>query len=350
MTGPAPAVARVRSAVRASLRDLPKDSLVLAAVSGGRDSMALADALAFVAAKDQLRAGALIIDHSLQQDSTAVAEQVQQTLQGFGLTPVEVVTVSVDSTGSPEAAARAARYQALDAAAERLDAAAVLLGHTIDDQAETVLLGLARGSGARSLSGMRAQRGIYRRPLLAVDRETTGAACAAAGIKPWDDPHNEDLRFQRVKVRHEVMPVLESQLGPGVGAALARTAELLRDDDDALESWAASANERAQVAHDTSLRSWDCEVMAELPAAVRRRIIRASVLAAGATAGSLRHSQLAAIDALIVDWHGQGPVDLPGGVVAERHCGRLSLVLGQARHSVGASEEDSRQARSDVEE
>ncbi len=345
MTGPAPAVARVRSAVRASLDDLPKSSLVLAAVSGGRDSMALADALAFVAERDQLRAGALIIDHSLQPDSAGVAKRVQQTLLGFGLTPVEVVTVSVDSEGSPEAAARAARYEALAAAADRLEAATVLLGHTIDDQAETVLLGLARGSGARSLSGMRARRGIYRRPLLVVDRETTGAACAAAGIKPWDDPHNEDLRFQRVKVRHAVMPVLELQLGPGIAGALARTAELLRDDDDALESWAVTADAQAYVDHETSLRSWDCGVMARFPAAVRRRIIRASVLGAGASAGTLRHSQLAAVDALIVDWHGQGPVDLPGGVVAERHCGRLSLVLGQARGSDRA-----RQAPSVVEE
>ena len=220
MTGPAPAVARVRSAVRAALDEFDSGSQVLVAVSGGRDSLALADALAFEAPRAGLRPGALIVDHGLQPNSDQVALDVQEVLKRLGLDPVEILTVIVGSVGGPEAAARYARYGALEQAAITLGASAVLLGHTLDDQAETVLMGLARGSGARSLSGMPSHRGIYRRPLLGVDRETTGAACSAAGLTPWDDPHNLSHEFTRVRVRSEVMPVLERGFGPGVAAAL----------------------------------------------------------------------------------------------------------------------------------
>ncbi|HEY8720806.1 tRNA lysidine(34) synthetase TilS, partial [Pengzhenrongella sp.] len=185
MSGPAPAVAAARLAVRADLADLPDGALVLVACSGGPDSLALAAATAFVAPRAGLRAGAVVVDHGLQRGSARVADDAATACRVLGLAPVRVVRVDVGARGGPEAAARTARYDALEAAAVELGAAAVLLGHTLDDQAETVLLGLARGSGARSLAGMPARRGSLRRPLLGLRRADTLAVCAALGLEPW---------------------------------------------------------------------------------------------------------------------------------------------------------------------
>jgi tRNA(Ile)-lysidine synthase len=218
----------------------------------------------------------------------------------------------------PEAAARAARYQALEVAAQRTRAAAVLLGHTLDDQAETVLLGLARGSGARALAGMAAQRGRYRRPLLPVRRQATRAACAALGLPVWDDPHNADSRFSRVRVRHEVMPVLESALGPGVADALARTARQLRADADYLDAQAAI--ETARAGGCAALRA---ESLATLPAAIRTRVLHTAAIAAGCPAGSLTACHVEQLEALVTGWRGQRWIDLPGGVRGVRREGRL---------------------------
>ena len=319
MTGPAPSVARIRAAVRNVLNDLDPGALVLAAVSGGRDSLALAHAVAFEAPKLAMQPAAIIIDHGMQAASATTADQVRTVLQDMGLDPVVIERVHVDDSANVEARAREARYDALTATAQRLGAAAVLLGHTLDDQAETVLLGLARGSGAKSLSGMATRRGVFRRPLLDISRQITGEACAAASLVPWDDPHNESEEFARVRIRRTLMPTLEHELGPGVATALARTANQLRDDDDALQLW---AEKFWQQGEPTSL---DCSQLQTLPLAVLRRVIRIAALAAGATPGALRYTQLKDVEALVVDWHGQGIVALPGGVTANRDCGRLTF-------------------------
>ncbi|MFE7122016.1 tRNA lysidine(34) synthetase TilS, partial [Streptomyces sp. NPDC057654] len=176
LTPPAPGSAPAGQAAAAPGRR----PLVLVACSGGADSMALASALAFEAPKLGIRAGGVTVDHGLQYGSDLRAAEVVSRLTAIGLDPVESVTVTVGRDGGPEAAARDARYAALNAAAERHGAAAVLLGHTRDDQAETVLLGLARGSGTRSLSGMAVASGDgrrYRRPFLSLDRQTARRAC-----------------------------------------------------------------------------------------------------------------------------------------------------------------------------
>jgi tRNA(Ile)-lysidine synthase len=347
MTGPAPAVAAVRRAVRASLADLEAASLVLVACSGGPDSLALAAATAFEAPRLGLNAGLLTVDHQLQPGSAAVGAQVAAWARKAGLDPVEVLAVEVDGSGGPEAAARTARYAALDQAAERLGAAAVLLGHTRDDQAETVLLGLARGSGARSLAGMPAVRGRYRRPLLDLPRTATAAACAAEHLTPWADPHNSDPAFARSRVR-ALLPALEQAAGPGVIAGLARSARLLRSDADALDVLAEELADVARVAAGeapsdlpSSLPSnlpsnrpgeppggagpvdvLDIATLAAAPAALRTRAIRIAARQAGARALTLAH--LAAVDALLTSWRGQGPVHLPGLVVT-RASGKLLL-------------------------
>jgi tRNA(Ile)-lysidine synthase len=320
--GPHPAVAEVRAAVRTGLAGLAPGDLVLVACSGGADSLALAAALAFTAPRLQLRGGGVTVDHGLQPGSAERAGAVARRLTGLGLDPVLGPTVTVarpddDSYLGPEAAARAARYDALDAAAAQTGAAAILLGHTLDDQAETVLLGLARGSGARSLAGMPASRGRYRRPLLAVHRATTRAACAALDLPVWDDPHNADPRVTRSRVRHEVLPVLESVLGPGVAEALARTAGALRDDADLLDAEAAAAQAAAGD------RAADVGQLAALPPAIRTRVLHRAALAAGCPAGSLTAGHVRQLEALVTGWRGQRWVDLPGGVRGFRRDGQV---------------------------
>jgi tRNA(Ile)-lysidine synthase len=310
------AVAEVRNAVRASLAGLSPGDLVLVACSGGQDSLALAAAAAFTAPRAGLRAGAVTVDHGLQPGSADSAAGVAATLRGLGLDPVTAAAVTVDGQGGPEAAARAARYAALEQAAADAGAAAVLLGHTLDDQAETVLLGLARGSGARSLAGMAARRGIFIRPLLGVRRSVTAAACAALGLRPWTDPHNGDRRFARVRVRLDALPALEAALGPGVAEALARTAGQLRDDAEVLEKMATAERVRGDAPLATTS-------LADLPGAVRTRVLRSAALAAGCPAGALTAAHVARIEELVTGLRGQRGVDLPGGVRAARRSGEV---------------------------
>ncbi|WP_159793892.1 tRNA lysidine(34) synthetase TilS [Puerhibacterium puerhi] len=396
------ALAAVRAAVRAELAGLGPEDLVLVACSGGPDSLALAAALAHEAPRagrsvrspaHGVRAGAVVVDHGLQPGSDAVAARAAAQCRALGLDPVVVRRVEVPcGPGGPEARAREARYAALDAVAAERGAAAVLLGHTLDDQAESVLLGLARGSGARSLAGMPRRRGVYRRPLLDVRRAQTLAACAALGLEPWHDPTNVPATAgaaadgagaaadgaaaaapARSRVRHEALPVLEAVLGPGIAPALARTAALLRDDADALDALAADLLARATTpelserahgmagggsdsslggapAPDVSVRAHgmagartdnpegvgegdvrpgglvlDAGVLAAAPAALRRRALRAAAAAVVGSTGALTARHVDALDALVVDWHGQGEAGLPTGAAAGRACGRVFL-------------------------
>ncbi|HET9380751.1 MAG TPA: tRNA lysidine(34) synthetase TilS [Streptomyces sp.] len=339
-----PATPGSAAATAVPTRERPPSPLVLVACSGGADSMALASALAFEAPKLGVRAGGVTVDHGLQPGSGLRADEVVLRLRDLGLDPVESVAVTVGEEtrvahsasyrggagrreGGPEAAARDARYAALDAAAERLGAAAVLLGHTRDDQAETVLLGLARGSGIRSLSGMAAVSGAdgrYRRPFLELDRQTARRACMAQSLSVWDDPHNADPAYTRSRLRHEGLPALEKALGKGVVEALARTAQLSRDDADALDTWARQAE--ASVRDATG--RLECAKLHALPPAVRRRILRRAAIDAGAPAGSLFARHIEEVDRLITAWRGQGAINLPGRVMAQRQGGRLVIRQG----------------------
>ncbi|HEU4947792.1 MAG TPA: tRNA lysidine(34) synthetase TilS [Kribbella sp.] len=317
----------MREAVRDALDELPHGTTVLVACSGGADSLALAAATAFEAPKLGLRAGAVIVDHRLQAGSAEVAVTAAEQCRALGLDPVRVLPVEVGIDGGPEGAARKARYEALRAAADELSADVVLLAHTRDDQAETVLLGLARGSGARSLAGMAPAAGLLRRPLLDVSRATTVAACLASGLRPWHDPHNDDLSYGRVRVRHEVLPVLEEALGPGVTEALARTAGLLRADADALDVLAADLAE-------TAVRLEGDEVLCDIgmleaePLALRSRVLRQAALEAGCRPNDLTAAHVASVDVFVTDWRGQRWIDLPQGIRAVRRAGLIVLGPG----------------------
>ncbi|HEU0132511.1 MAG TPA: tRNA lysidine(34) synthetase TilS [Mycobacteriales bacterium] len=317
MPPPDPAVVAARRAVRAALAGTPPGSLTLAAVSGGPDSLALLAALAWEAPRHDRRAGAVTVDHGLDPGSAARAAAVAACAESLGA-PATVATVAVGTAGGPENAARDARYAALDAVAAERGAVAVLLGHTRDDQAEQVLLGLARGSGARSLAGMPRRRGIYLRPFLDLPRATTEAACAALGLTPWDDPANADPALTRARVRHATLPALERDLGPGVAAALARTADLLRADADLLDRLAAEAWPDVTPPLDVAR-------LAALDPALRSRVLRRAAIAAGAPATALTAAHVATVDALVTAWHGQRGADLPGGLAAVRTCDTLAF-------------------------
>ncbi|MDG9717483.1 tRNA lysidine(34) synthetase TilS [Streptomyces sp. DH24] len=325
--GSAAGTGRTPAATTTAVHERPPSPLVLVACSGGADSMALASALAFEAPRLGVRAGGVTVDHGLQPGSDLRADEVVLRLRGLGLDPVDAVAVTVGREGGPEAAARDARYAALDATAERHGAAAVLLGHTRDDQAETVLLGLARGSGIRSLSGMAAVSGAdgrYRRPFLQLDRQTARKACMVQSLPVWDDPHNADPAYTRSRLRHEGLPALEKALGKGVVEALARTAQLSRDDADALDAWARQAEDSVRDA----AGRLECAKLYALPPAVRRRILRRAAIDAGAPAGSLFARHIEEVDRLITGWRGQGAINLPGKVVVQRQGGRLVIRQG----------------------
>jgi tRNA(Ile)-lysidine synthase len=286
------------------------------ALSGGPDSLALT-----AAAAAALPTTALIVDHGLQVGSADIAEIARRQAHDLGCVDAQVLRVRVGTDGGPEAAARTARYAALDAARGQ---ASVLLAHTLDDQAETVLLGLGRGSGARSIAGMRAADPPWYRPLLGVRRTVTHAACAELGLAPWDDPHNHDARFTRVRLRTEVLPLLEDVLGGGVAGALARTAAALREDTDALDEWATAALENTADTGETVAVA----ALSMLPAAVRRRVIRRWLLRGGAA--NLTDKQIRAVDALVTAWHGQGGVAVGSDLrqqrlFAARRDGRLMM-------------------------
>ena len=312
------AVPAVRNAVRSWLEKFEAGDKILVAVSGGADSLALAYALSVESEKLAISVVGVTVDHQLQSASSSQAEKVVEQLAKFGLT-CAIKKVTVDIKEGLEASARKVRYEAINEMAIQENADAVFLGHTKDDQAETVLLGLARGSGTRSLSGMAEHNGIYIRPLLEITRIQNEQFCKEVGLDYWNDPHNQDSQFARVRVRNEALPVLEKSIGPGISDALARSAHLLRDDADALDSWAQS-----EVTH-LNLQDLDCAHLQALPRAIRTRILRFAIYAAGAPSGSVSADHVSGVEALISAWNGQGALNLPGGVRVERISGRLSL-------------------------
>lgn len=335
-----PPIADARRAVRGALEKLSEvggsasqnrgqdgapeaAELLLVGLSGGADSLALAAATAFEAPRAGFRAGAVIVDHGLQEGSAEVAERAAVQARELGLDPVLVRRVRVGDAplerGGPEAAARAARYGAFEQVLAETSARGILLAHTLDDQAETVLLGLARGSGPTSMHGMSAHTGPYLRPLLGLRRADTEQFCADSGLEPWHDPHNNDRAYTRVKVRQLVLPVLEAELGPGVAEALARTADQLREDSEALDEMVLEFIEEICEPAEAGI-AVSAAALAANPAALRQRVIRFVVQSEfGVT---LERVHTLAVAELVTNWHGQKALNLPG-VRVERNAGLI---------------------------
>ncbi|OFR69918.1 tRNA lysidine(34) synthetase TilS [Rothia sp. HMSC068F09] len=327
-----------RTAPAPDAADLP---LLLVACSGGPDSLALAAIAAHFARRGDVRVGAVIVDHSLQEGSAEVAAQTAQTLTDLGLHPVitEKVQVPAGNMG-PEMAARTARYAAFEKVVKATGARAVLLGHTLDDQAETVLLGLSRGSGTRSLAGMppvRVEGGVtYLRPFLGLRRTDMLDICEAETLTPWIDPTNADQSLMRARIRHSVLPYLEEHLGGDVARSLARTAAVAGPDADYLDEQAQTAYEQALLPAGTAVRGIEREDAvlldrvrtAELHPALRLRVLATACKAAGGENPGFERLQ--ALDAFTAEHATAGPVQMPGHVSAYRRRRVAHPVTGES--------------------
>jgi tRNA(Ile)-lysidine synthase len=304
-----PSQGQLRLAVRNTLTSHTKpQQKLLVAVSGGADSLALATAIEFEAKKQGLLIAACVIDHGLQKNSDKVAAQTANQLTQIGFEEVVVKKVSVGKSGGPEAAARTARYTALETIRQQTKSNYIVLGHTASDQAETVLLGLIRGSGSKSLSGMSEKNGVLLRPLLSIDRTTTEAFCKDSGIKYWVDPQNQDKKYLRVLIRNQVLPFLEKQLGGSVAKSLIRTADQLREDDQFIDKEAnKSFKKNAKVS--SSGISFDALVLDKLPPAILNRVIKKSL---DVFRSESSRTHVLAVSELVLSWHGQKPLALPG--------------------------------------
>jgi tRNA(Ile)-lysidine synthase len=306
---------QIRKAVKPWLEN--NSQSILFGCSGGADSMALALAL-FIESENK-NIIPIVVDHGLQPESAQVTLDTVEKLKKVGYKQIETAKAQVIITDGLEASARRARYQIFNQLIDAYDAKYFLLAHTLNDQAENVLLGLARGSGTRSLSGMAVENNKFIRPLLKISRETTQAACIEGGVEIWEDPHNNDQRFTRVRVRQNVLPVIEENLGPKITEALARSSDLLRDDADALDSF---ANEFFNYVDKLNLEVVDLE---RLPKAIRTRVLRLAIYNAGSPIGSLTSDHIGSVESLVSDWHGQKEVALPGNVKVFRNSGRIIL-------------------------
>ena len=311
-------ITQARLAVRQALAALNPGDRVVVAVSGGADSLLLAYALFLEREELALGIHAVVIDHQLQENSGAIALETKRALEKLGVESITIIPVKVDKRDGIEADARRARHQALVEFARKVSATRIFLGHNQDDLAESVLLGLTQGSGTKSLAAMRVDDGLYVRPFLALEREVIRQACQEAKLDYWNDPHNEDERFTRVKIRKKILPLLESEIGPGITEALARSARIFREDSDALD---ALAEEIYTTLPDPT--AMEIGVLEGLPIALRKRVIRRALASLGAT--RINAEQLGWVDALVSQWHGQKEVALPAGVTARRESGRLAL-------------------------
>ena len=331
------ATVALRNDLSACLDGVAPNAPIIVGCSGGPDSLALVSVAVWVGAHQGRRVISATINHQLQEVAAEVAVQAQVASKALGVDEAIVIPVNVELGQGLEAGARAARLAALEQLAAEKQAGAVLLGHTLEDQAETVLLRLSRGAGARSLGAMRTCSGIWHRPFLAQSRslvhEVAAEALSPLGLEPWSDPHNQSRDFARVRIR-SLLAEITAELGPGVVMGLIRSAELLRDDDDVLSAWS-EGDFAKKVNTQDGQASVAIADLTELPRAIRTRVIRLmfeDVAGVDAVSSALTFEQVRTIDSLIVNWHGQGAVDLPGGVQATREYERLTLLRGKSRH------------------
>jgi tRNA(Ile)-lysidine synthase len=317
----------MQNAVQNLLKDFDAGDLVLVGCSGGADSLALAWTTLVVGKRLELKTGAVIVDHQLIPESNSVALNAKKQCEELGIQEVIIKKVNVEQNHEGlEAAARIARYEAFENVLHETNAQAILLAHTQDDQAETVLMRLTRGSGAKSLSGMAQVSGKYLRPFLHLRKKLVHDSLDLIGLKAWQDPANTDHQFLRVKVRHELMPKIVEVLGESAISSLDKTSQLLRVDNQALEEL---AQQFLGSQKDVKTNGLEISELEKLPEAIRTRVLRIFAIASGVHPGPFSFEHIEAIDALVKNWHGQGNVDLPGFIQATRVDGSLRFVASK---------------------
>jgi tRNA(Ile)-lysidine synthase len=305
-----PAIADVRSAVSEVLENLNLSAgdTILVAVSGGADSVALASAMAFEGSKRKFKVAAAIIDHNLQPRSDLVAANTAEVCETLGINPVLVSSIFItQKLSGPEAAARSARYLELEKIREQLGAKYIFLGHNLGDQAETVLLGLVRGSGLSAISGMQQidENRKLVRPLLGLTRAELRQSVIDQGLDIWDDPQNADEDFTRVKVRR-ILRELETQLAPGISEALVRTASLAQEAAGFMNLEAQKLLAAACIAPG----AYSIAILEQAHVGLRRKALHLIIQKQGAK--SPTRFQVLEVDSLITNWHGQKPLSLSG--------------------------------------
>ena len=306
----------MQNAVQNLLKDFDAGDYVLVGCSGGADSLALAWTTLVVGKRLELKTGVIIVDHQLFPESNSVALNAKKQCEDLGIEEVIIKKVNVEQTHEGlEAAARIARYEAFENVLQETNAQVILLAHTQDDQAETVLMRLTRGSGAKSLSGMAQVSGKYLRPFLHLRKKLVHDSLDLIGLKAWQDPANTDHQFLRVKVRHELMPKIVEVLGESAISSLDKTSQLLRLDNQALEELAQQFFESQK---DVKTNGLEISELEKLPEAIRTRVLKIFAIASGVHPGPFSFEHIEAIDALVKNWHGQGNVDLPGFIQATR--------------------------------
>ena len=320
MPNPGLVAHQVKSVVKTFLssRTSAGDTVILG-VSGGADSLALAASCSALQDELSVTFVPVIIDHQLQVGSGEVAQAAKAACQTLGLTAAEIHQVEVTQNGDGvEAAARKARYEALRKSAEQHEAVGIMIAHSLNDQAETVLMRLSRGSGTRSLAAMSADKDGIWRPLLDVTRADLRISLDHYGLTVFDDPHNLDRRFTRVRVRLDVMPALRAALGDDVDFALARTAALSFDDAQALDALAAGLRAEAEVAGELVIAA-----LAQAPRALVSRVVKTWLESRGVPIGALSFEHITAVTRLIIDPRVGSTVRVAGGVEVVRQSGRL---------------------------
>ena len=317
----------MQNAVQNLLKEFDAGDYVLVGCSGGADSLALVWTTLVVGKRLELKIGAIIVDHQLIPESNDVALNAKKQCEELGIQEVIIKKVNVEHNHEGlEAAARIARYEAFENVLHETNAQAILLAHTQDDQAETVLMRLTRGSGAKSLSGMAQVSGKYLRPFLHLRKKLVHDSLDLIGLKAWQDPANTDNQFLRVKVRQVLMPKIVEVLGESAISSLDKTSQLLRLDNQALEEL---AHQFFDSQKDVKTNGLEISELEKLPEAIRTRVLRIFAIASGVHPGPFSFEHIEAIDALVKNWHGQGNVDLPGFIQATRVDGSLRFVASK---------------------
>ena len=317
----------MQNAVQNLLKEFDAGDYVLVGCSGGADSLALVWTTLVVGKRLELKVGAIIVDHQLIPESNDVALNAKKQCEELGIQEVIIKKVNVEHNHEGlEAAARIARYEAFENVLHETNAQAILLAHTQDDQAETVLMRLTRGSGAKSLSGMAQVSGKYLRPFLHLRKKLVHDSLDLIGLKAWQDPANTDHQFLRVKVRQVLMPKIVEVLGESAISSLDKTSQLLRLDNQALEEL---AQQFFKSQKDVKTNGLEISELEKLPEAIRTRVLRIFAIASGVHPGPFSFEHIEAIDALVKNWHGQGNVDLPGFIQATRVDGSLRFVASK---------------------